>query len=104
VIPIELIPELSEDGEFTANHNLDPYWVWAYDEDWDSSDEETVVNGETYQGRVKVAIWSISSWFYAARWEEVSLRDMWLKSQQHPEQLWICYIKELEEWDHEPYV
>ncbi|EGU73632.1 hypothetical protein FOXB_15859 [Fusarium oxysporum f. sp. conglutinans Fo5176] len=73
VIPIELIPELSEDGEFTANHNLDPYWVWAYDADWDSSDEETVVNGETYQGRVKVAIWSISSWFYAARWEEFSL-------------------------------
>ncbi|KAH7203399.1 hypothetical protein BKA60DRAFT_600477 [Fusarium oxysporum] len=67
VIPIELIPELSEDGEFTANHNLDPYWVWAYDADWDSSDEETVVNGETYQGRVKVAKWSISSWFYAAR-------------------------------------
>ncbi|RKK66822.1 hypothetical protein BFJ69_g15052 [Fusarium oxysporum] len=104
VIPIELIPELSEDGEFTANHNLDPYWVWAYDADWDSSDEETVVNGETYQGRVKVAKWSISSWFYAARWEEVNLRDMWLKAQQHPEKLWICYIKELEEWDHEPYV
>ncbi|KAF5265051.1 hypothetical protein FOXYS1_4151 [Fusarium oxysporum] len=104
VIPIELIPELSEYGEFTANHNLDPYWVWAYDADWDSSDEETVVNGETYQGRVKVAKWSISSWFYAARWEEVNLRDMWLKAQQHPEKLWICYIKELEEWDHESYV
>ncbi|KAH7150844.1 hypothetical protein DER46DRAFT_628770 [Fusarium sp. MPI-SDFR-AT-0072] len=72
VIPIELIPELSEDGEFRANHNLDPYWVWAYDADWDSSNEETVVDGETYQGRVKVAKWSISSWFYAARWEGVS--------------------------------
>ncbi|KAL9564134.1 hypothetical protein ACKAV7_011641 [Fusarium commune] len=104
VIPIELIPELSEDGEFRANHNLDPYWVWAYDADWDSSNEETVVDGETYQGRVKVAKWSISSWFYAARWEGVSLRDMWLKAQQNPDKLWICYIKELEEWNHEPYV
>ncbi|EMT72136.1 hypothetical protein FOC4_g10003992 [Fusarium odoratissimum] len=27
IIPIELIPELPKDGEFTANHNLDPYWV-----------------------------------------------------------------------------
>ncbi|KAI6773017.1 hypothetical protein HG530_003975 [Fusarium avenaceum] len=103
VIPTELLPELSEDDEFGEDHNLDPYWVWAYDADWDNS-EETVVNGEKYQGRVRVAIYSLSSWFYAARWEGVSLRDMWLKSQQHPEKLWICYTKKLEEWDHEPYV
>ncbi|CZR49111.1 hypothetical protein LB506_011502 [Fusarium annulatum] len=104
VIPIELIPKPSEDDDFTTSENLDPHWVWAYDADWDGSGEETVVDGETYQGRVKVAKWSISSWFYAARWEGVSLRDMWLKAQKHPEKLWICYIKNLEEWDHEPYV
>ena len=83
---------------------LDPCWVWAYDADWDSSEEETVFNGEKYQGRVKVPKWLVNSWFYAARWEGVSHRDMWLKAQQHPEKLWICYTKRLEEWDHEPYI
>ncbi|KAF4454650.1 hypothetical protein F53441_2884 [Fusarium austroafricanum] len=102
VIPIELISQDNlrrEEGDF-----LDPYWVWAYDADWDSSKEETIVDGEKYQGRVKVAKWSVNSWFYAARWEGVSLRDMWLKALQHPDKLWICYTKELEEWDHEPYI
>ncbi|KAF5556901.1 hypothetical protein FMEXI_954 [Fusarium mexicanum] len=81
-----------------------PCWVWAYDADWDGSEGETVVDGEKYEGRVKVALWSINSWFYAARWEGVSLRDMWLKAQKHPDKYWICYTKELEEWDHEPYI
>ncbi|KLO78839.1 uncharacterized protein LW93_4160 [Fusarium fujikuroi] len=102
VIPIELVSE--ENCKRTQGELLDPCWVWAYDANWDGSEEETVIDGETYQGRVKVAIWSINSWFYAARWEGVSLRDMWLKAQQHPDKYWICYTKELEEWDHEPYV
>ncbi|SPJ86888.1 uncharacterized protein FTOL_11913 [Fusarium torulosum] len=100
VIPMELI---SGNRSRERWELLDPYWVWAYDANWDSS-EETVFNGEKYQGRVKVAIWSVKSWFYGARWEGVSLRDMWLKAQQHPEGLWECYTKTLEEWDHEPYV
>ncbi|EEU39975.1 uncharacterized protein NECHADRAFT_79744 [Fusarium vanettenii 77-13-4] len=101
VIPMEFIfgNRSREEGDF-----FDPCWVWAYDADWDSSEEETVFNGEKYQGRVKVAKWSVNSWFYAARWEGVSLRDMWLKAQQHPEKVWICYTKRLEEWDHEPYI
>jgi hypothetical protein len=100
VIPMELI---SGNRSREASDFLDPCWVWAYDADWDSS-EETVFNGEKYQGRVKVAMWSVNSWFYGARWEGVSLRDMWLKAQQHPEKLWECKSKRLEEWDHEPYV
>ncbi|KAF5981420.1 hypothetical protein FCOIX_4240 [Fusarium coicis] len=66
VIPIEFV---------SGNLNVeecdfyDPCWVWAYDADWDGSEEETVVDGEKYQGRVKVAKWSLNSWFYAARWE-----------------------------------
>ncbi|EXA32183.1 hypothetical protein FOVG_16556 [Fusarium oxysporum f. sp. pisi HDV247] len=98
VVPIELIPE-------SQNEELDPYWVWAYDADWDNSTEETVCSrGEKYQGRVKVAIYSLNAWFYAARWEGVSLRDMWLKAQMHQDKLWICYSKEMQAWDHEPYV
>ncbi|KAI1015463.1 hypothetical protein LB504_010929 [Fusarium proliferatum] len=101
VIPIEFV---SGNLNIEESDFYDPCWVWAYDADWDGSEEETVVDGETYQGRVKVAKWSLNSWFYAARWEGVSLRDMWLKAQQHPDKYWICYTKELEEWDHEPYV
>jgi hypothetical protein len=101
VIPIEFV---SGNLNIEESDFYDPCWVWAYDADWDSSEEETVVDGEKYQGRIKVAKWSVNSWFYAARWEGVSLRDMWLKAQRHPEKLWICYTKELEEWDHEPYV
>ncbi|KAF5660661.1 hypothetical protein FHETE_8824 [Fusarium heterosporum] len=101
VIPAELV---SGNLGRRESEILDPYWVWAYDADWDGSAEETISSGEKYQGRVKVAIWSVNSWFYAARWEGVNLRDMWLKAQQHPEKLWICYSKELEEWDHEPYI
>ncbi|KAF5694861.1 hypothetical protein FDENT_990 [Fusarium denticulatum] len=100
VIPIELIPDDPDDDE------LDPCWVWAYDADWDRDPEETICNGEKYQGRVKVPIVALEGWFYAARWEGggVNLRDMWLKAQTHQNNLWICDSKELEEWDHEPYV
>ncbi|KAL6922728.1 hypothetical protein FSST1_000002 [Fusarium sambucinum] len=101
VIPIELTSE--ENLQRPEDELLDPYWVWAYDADWDS-EEETVFNGKKYQGRVKVAIWSVNSWFYAARWEGVSLQDMWLKAQQLPEKAWICYTKKFEEWDHELYI
>ncbi|KAF5556904.1 hypothetical protein FMEXI_957 [Fusarium mexicanum] len=98
VIPCEFIPQ-------SQNEELDPYWVWAYDADWDNSTEETVCSsGEKYQGRVKVAVYSLNAWFYAARWEGVSLRDMWLKAEMHNDKLWICYSKEMEDWDHEPYV
>ncbi|KAM0190084.1 hypothetical protein ACHAPA_011083 [Fusarium lateritium] len=101
VIPMDLISGNRSLGE---SDFLDPCWVWAYDADWDSSEEETVFDGEKYQGRVKVAIWSVNSWFYGARWEGVSLRDMWFKAQRHPQKMWICYTKSLEEWDHESYV
>ncbi|KAF5542788.1 hypothetical protein FNAPI_9887 [Fusarium napiforme] len=98
VIPNELVPE-SRNGE------LDPYCVWAYDADWDKSTEETVCsNGEKYQGRLEIAVYSINAWFYAARWEGVSLRDMWLKAQMHEDKQWICYSQEMDNWDHEPYV
>ncbi|RYP72426.1 hypothetical protein DL771_004221 [Monosporascus sp. 5C6A] len=81
------------------------FWVWAYDADWEpSSTKDTESDGEEYQGRVKVPIYCLDAWFYAARYEGVSLRDMWLKAQNHPAKLWICYSKPLEEWRHEPYI
>ncbi|GKU06338.1 unnamed protein product, partial [Fusarium langsethiae] len=87
VIPIEMI---SGNRNCEESDLIDPCWV--------SSEEETVMNGEKYQGRVKVAKWSLEAWFYAARWKGVSLKDMWLKAQRHPEKYWICYTKRLEEW------
>ncbi|RYO83982.1 hypothetical protein DL762_005884 [Monosporascus cannonballus] len=81
------------------------FWVWAYDADWEpSSTNDTASDGEEYQGRVKVPIYCLNAWFYAARYEGVSLRDMWLKAQNHPAKLWICYSKPLEEWRHESYI
>lgn len=83
------------------------FFVWAYDADWDSSSLSTkdiAVDGEEYNGRVKVSIFSLDAWFYAARYEGVNLRDMWLKSQSHPRKLWVCYSKPLEEWHHESYI
>ncbi|RSL89714.1 hypothetical protein CEP52_014829 [Fusarium oligoseptatum] len=84
VIPIELIPD---SPDWDEDDELNPCWVWAYDADWDSSAEETTFEGGTYQGRVKVAYYSLRSWFYGAHWEGMSLRDMWLKAQQHPEKV-----------------
>ncbi|CVL03930.1 uncharacterized protein FPRN_11987 [Fusarium proliferatum] len=100
VVPIEIIPHDPD------NEDLEPSWVWAYDAHWDSDSRETICNGEKYQGRIRVPITALEAWFYAARWEGggVSLRDMWLKAQKHKGNLWICHSKDLEEWDHEPYV
>lgn len=100
VVPIEQIPNDPDDED------LDPCWVWAYDADWDSASDETICNGEKYQGRIKVPLYALGGWFYAARWEDggVSLRDMWLKAQTDEDNLWICHSKVLENWDHEPYV
>ncbi|KAF5694862.1 hypothetical protein FDENT_991 [Fusarium denticulatum] len=64
----------------------------------DSFTEETACsNCERYQGRVKVVVYSLNMWFYAVRWEGVSLRDMCLKAQMHQDKLWICYEKEMED-------
>ncbi|RGP70199.1 hypothetical protein FSPOR_4099 [Fusarium sporotrichioides] len=70
VVPIELIPDNPGEDE------LHPYWVWAYDADWEASPEETIYNGEKYQGRVKVAFYSLNAWFYAARREGLSADEI----------------------------
>ncbi|TWU72922.1 hypothetical protein ED733_000324 [Metarhizium rileyi] len=76
------------------------------DANWEPaiSTEKTTLNGSEYQSRVKVAIYCLDAWFYAARYEGISIYDMWLKAQKHHQKLWICYSKTLEEWDHEPYI
>lgn len=73
------------------------FWVWAYDADWEpSSKSDNAPEEQGYQGRVKVPLLCLDAWFYAARWEGVSLKDMWLKAQKHSEKLWICYSKPME--------
>lgn len=88
---------------------VDIFWVWAYDADWDPSSEDDSAQAEgdgerRYEGKVRVAIYSLDAWFYAARVEGVSLRDMWKKAQQRPDKVWMCFTKALENWDHEPFV
>lgn len=99
MIDDESIPESLEDPPYI----ISDFWVWAYDADWEPSASGTLTEAE-YQGRVKVSIYSLDAWFYAARYEGVSLRDMWLKAQSHPGKQWICLSKPLEEWEHESFV
>lgn len=57
-----------------------------------------------YRGRLRVPLLSMDAWFYAARWEGVSLYKMWLKAQKDPDQLWYGETKYMEQWDHAPFV
>lgn len=84
--------------------NTEQFWLWAYDADWEPMDSYTAPNGEVYQGRMKVLINSLDAWFYAARYEGVSLRDMWLKSHEFPGKVWKCDTMPLEPWKHQQYV
>ncbi|KAH7305821.1 hypothetical protein B0I35DRAFT_483578 [Stachybotrys elegans] len=83
---------------------FDMFWVWAYDPEWRSLSKDTILRDDEYQGRVKVSFHSLNAWFYAACLEGISIRDMWLKAQQHPDKIWIGYSKFMEPWDHAPYV
>lgn len=50
------------------------------------------------------SVYSLNAWFYAARWEGINLRDMWLKAQTLEDEIWICHTMEMDQWNHEPYV
>jgi hypothetical protein len=104
VVDAEPIPEILH--EIIEYEHIQNFWVWAYDADWDpvSSTRVNASDGEEYQGRVKVSMYSLDAWFYAARLEGVNLQDMWLKAQNHPLKQWICCSKPLEEWDHESFI
>ncbi|KAH7142580.1 hypothetical protein B0J13DRAFT_526039 [Dactylonectria estremocensis] len=94
--------DLPEDNALRRGPTRGTFCVWAYDADWEpSSTDVTLPNGEGYRGRVKVPIYSLNAWFYVARYEGVSVKDMWLKAQTHHLKLWICYLKPIENWHHE---
>ncbi|WYZ41183.1 hypothetical protein EsH8_V_000078 [Colletotrichum jinshuiense] len=101
VIDDECIPK--DLWRYPGGPSAETFWVWAYDADWEPASADVAVP-EEYQGRVKVPIYCLNAWFYAARCEGVSLRDMWLKAQTHHSKWWICRSKPMENWDHEPYV
>ncbi|KAF7548471.1 hypothetical protein G7Z17_g7034 [Cylindrodendrum hubeiense] len=96
---------IPEDIRRNNRQDIDDFWVWAYDADWEPSADITVSNGDEYRGRVRVPLYSLNAWFYGARYEGVvSLKDMWLKAQTDPEKLWICRSKLMESWHHESYI
>ncbi|KAI1015455.1 hypothetical protein LB504_010925 [Fusarium proliferatum] len=99
-----VLSELDRLSDEEKAQPLEDFGETAYDADWDSSTEETVSSsGEKYQGRVKVSVYSLNAWFYAARWEGISLRDMWLKAQTLEDEIWICHTMEMDQWNHEPW-
>ncbi|KAI8242537.1 hypothetical protein K4K55_010199 [Colletotrichum sp. SAR 10_96] len=103
MIDDECIPE--DLWRYPGGPSAETFWVWAYDAGWKPAFVDTIVyNGEEYRGRVKVPFYCLDAWFYAARYEGVSLRDMWLKAQTHRSKWWICCSKPMENWGHESYI
>ncbi|KAF0321930.1 hypothetical protein GQ607_010863 [Colletotrichum asianum] len=99
----ECIPE--DLWRYLGGPSAETLWVWPYDAGWKPALEDTTVSdGEEYRGRVKVPIYSLEAWVYAARYEGVSLRDMWFKAQTHHSKSWICCSNPMENWDHESYI
>ncbi|KAH9233591.1 hypothetical protein K456DRAFT_1724512 [Colletotrichum gloeosporioides 23] len=77
----------------------------AYDAGWKPALADTTgSDGEEYRGRVKLPIECLDTWFYAARYEGVRLKDMRLKAQTHRSKWLICYSNLMENWNHESYI
>ncbi|KAK7424495.1 hypothetical protein QQX98_000460 [Neonectria punicea] len=96
--------------------DIPQFFLWVYDAEWkppnppdDDDEEETspsagedceckgsYVGGhggadeDGYQGRVKVDIRILFSWFYYARLMEADLKDLWRKAQSLPDRTWTC--------------
>jgi hypothetical protein len=66
-------------------------FVWAYDADWEPPSPGATSDEDGYEGRVKVQIRSLCSWFYLARMEGIyDMKSLWRKAQRHREKVWMC--------------
>ncbi|PMD24377.1 hypothetical protein NA56DRAFT_746506 [Hyaloscypha hepaticicola] len=65
-------------------------WIWAYDTNFvPSANSITVSDGKKYEGRMKVAMSSLFTWFYAARKEKIySMALFREKAQRQSYQAW----------------
>lgn len=108
---------LFDDPQRHRKRTVPLLFVWAYDATWvppglpqvadltivESSgdcacqprpekcqDHVTELPEDEYQGRVKVDITILFSWFYYARLMEIDLKDMWKRAQKLPGQVWTC--------------
>jgi hypothetical protein len=65
-------------------------WIWAYESNFVTSATcPSAAGTERYEGRLKVNLQSLFTWFYAARSEELySMQDFWEKAQRQPAQAW----------------
>lgn len=99
-----------DDPERDRTRTIPSLFIWAYDATWRPSNPPSVADlaitashedcknskghinacEAEYQGRVKVDIAVLFSWFYYARLMEVDLEDMWKKAQGLPDQIWTC--------------
>ena len=71
-----------------ANGNPPNPWIWAYETNFTPSAALPTETGvEKYAGKIKVALDSLFTWFYAARKEEIYSMDLfWKKAQRQPSQ------------------
>lgn len=65
-------------------------WIWAYEAGFTSPGANQSVSGtKQYNGRLKVNLQSLYTWFYAACSEELyTMSKFWEKAQREPEQAW----------------
>ncbi|CZR65715.1 uncharacterized protein PAC_15615 [Phialocephala subalpina] len=71
-----------------AKDNSQEKWVWAYDANFDpKTTAVTGTGGEQYNGRLKVNLRTLFTWFYAVRSEELYSMDLlWEKARHEPSQ------------------
>ncbi|RFU36316.1 hypothetical protein B7463_g48, partial [Scytalidium lignicola] len=65
-------------------------WIWAYESNFTPSETtQDAVGTDRYNGRLKVNLRSLFTWFYAVRSEKLyTMQQFWEKAQRDPEQAW----------------
>lgn len=78
--------------------DLPTFFIWAYDPDWESPTRgPTTQTGGTelpdedgYQGRLKVDITVLFTWFYYAMLQGYDMKQMWRRAQTLKDQAWTA--------------
>jgi hypothetical protein len=71
--------------------DIPPVFIWAYDPDWTPPDPDSRADEDGYEGRVKVPLPLLYTWFYFARKDGIyDLKELWKKALEHPDEIWRC--------------
>jgi hypothetical protein len=82
--------------------NTSTPWIWAYDAKFVPSATLPASGTEHYEGRLRVSLYSLYTWFYAVRSEELYNMALFWEKAQNQGQVW-----RVETWlgrYHQPFV